>query len=177
MTIDPKTQINYTSPWGGAHNRWVPPAGKDQDERDHELSVKTFHQMRALARANPAAGITLMKGIEYLESPGPEYVALTEQKAKDLGMVGFRRLKPEELPDYKVKWGCEYDTWCVNPMVYCSFLLQRFIFRGGKAMKREIRSPLEVFVMSDVGVVKTVVNCSGNGFGDEKSFIIRGEFY
>lgn len=176
--IDAKSQINFTSPWGGAHNRWVPPAGREEDARDHRLALTTYKRMKALAEASPEAGVTFMKGIEFLEEPGREYVAFVKESgegsAGDLGVEGFRVLGAEELPDARVKIGFEYDTWCVNPMVYCSFLLNRFVYRGGKVVKRDIRDPREVFEMSDVGAASTVVNASGHGFGDEKVFITRG---
>ncbi|KAJ4397282.1 hypothetical protein N0V93_001506 [Gnomoniopsis smithogilvyi] len=177
--IDPKKQIDFTSPWGGAHNRWVPPAGKENDERDHELALATFQRMKALGKTNPEAGITFMKGIEYLEKPGPEYRALVRESgpgcAKSLGVEGFRVLSKEEVPDEKVELGIEYDTWCVNPMVYCSWLLNRFVYRGGKVVKRQVRDPKEVFEMDDLGRIDVVVNASGQGFGDEKVFITRGQ--
>ncbi|RYP89781.1 hypothetical protein DL770_004075 [Monosporascus sp. CRB-9-2] len=160
-TIDPKTQINYTSPWGGAHNRMVPPTNA-VEEREHAMSIVTFRRMRALHEHHPEAGLSFMKGIEYLEAPGPQYLAITEEKAKEMGMERFRLLKPEELPE-KVKWGCEYDTWCVNPMVYCSFLLRRFVFAGGKVVKREVRDPVEIFAITELGPVDVVVNASGSG--------------
>lgn len=181
--VDPKAQINFTSPWGGAHNRWVPPpvAGQAQpnDLRDHRLALATFRRMRSLQGSNPEAGITFMKGIEYLENPGPEYQALArdggEGSARALELEGFRVLQRSELPDEKVRLGIEYDTWCVNPMVYCSFLLNRFVFRGGRILRRELSRPEEVFEMRDLGgPVKVVVNASGMGFNDPKSFIIRG---
>lgn len=181
--VDPKAQINFTSPWGGAHNRWVPPPvggqAQSNDLRDHRLALATFRRMRSLQGSNPEAGITFMKGVEYLESPAPEYRALTreggEGSAKTLGLEGFRVLQRSELPDDKVSLGIEYDTWCVNPMVYCSFLLNRIVFRGGRIVRREISRPEEVFEMSDVGgPVKAVINASGMGFGDPKSYIIRG---
>lgn len=181
--VDPKAQINFTSPWGGAHNRWVPPPVDGQaqpnDLRDHRLALATFRRMRSLQGSNPEAGITFMKGIEYLENPAPEYRALTredgEGSAKALGLESFRVLERSELPDDKVNLGIEYNTWCVNPMVYCSFLLNRFVFRGGRILRREISRPEEVFEMRDLGgPVKAVVNASGMGFNDPKSFIIRG---
>ena len=181
--VDPKAQINFTSPWGGAHNRWVPPPTDGQAQpnglRDHRLALATFRRMRSLQESNPEAGITFMKGIEYLEDPAPEYRALAreggEGSAKALGLEGFRVLDRSELPDDKVSLGIEYDTWCVNPMVYCSFLLNRFVFRGGRILRREISRPEEVFEMRDLGgPVKAVVNASGMGFNDPKSYIIRG---
>lgn len=191
--VDSLSQINYTSPWGGAHNRWVPPppsstnASGEPDAtatRDHALALATFHQMRALHQAHPEAGITFMKGVEYLEKPGPEYRALISQAGKGtaraLGIEGFRLLPKEEFPDEKITLGFEYDTWCVNPMVYCAFLLNRFVYRGGKVVKKTVCDPKEVFEMGEAlgleeGRVDLVVNASGTGFCDEKSFITRGK--
>lgn len=194
--VDSVSQINYTSPWGGAHNRWVPPPpgpdGTTPDAttmRDHALALATFHQMRALGQAHPEAGITFMKGVEYLERPGPEYVALAREgahgsgqgSARALGIQGFRMLREDEFPDDRVTMGFEYDTWCVNPMVYCAFLLNRFVYRGGKVIKKDIRDPREVFEMGEAlglglrGRVDVVVNASGAGFGDDKMFVTRGK--
>lgn len=192
--VDPVAQINYTSPWGGAHNRWVPPSGPVDTTatRDHALALATFHQMRALARAHPEAGITWTKGVEYLEEPGPEYRALLARdegpgSARALGIEGlggFRLLRPDEFPpDGRVTMGFEYDTWCVNPMVYCAFLLNRFAYRGGWVVKREVRDPAEVFAMGGEALgfgagqrVDVVVNASGTGFGDDKMFVTRGKY-
>ncbi|KAK5663726.1 hypothetical protein OQA88_4157 [Cercophora sp. LCS_1] len=180
-TIDPLAQINYTSPWGGAHNRWVPPSPDGTNTREHTFSVLTYRRMRELALTEPACGVTLMKGIEYIEAPGPEYVSLTEERAAELGMAGFRLLSEGEFPDDKIKWGCEYDTWSLNPMVYCCFLLRRFIFRGGRVVRKEVGSVSEVFaVPPDVlgvdGEIGMVVNASGYGFGDDNAmFITRGQ--
>lgn len=134
--------------------------------------------MDTLAGAHPDAGITFMKGIEYLEKPGPEYLALVkgddgEGCARSLGLRGFRVLGKGELPDERVVLGIEYDTWCVNPMVYCSWLLNRFVYRGGKVVRAVVREPAEVFELG-LGRIDVVVNASGQGFGDEKVFITRG---
>lgn len=177
--VDPRAQIDYTSPWGGAHNRWVPPAGRDEDARDHRLALATFRRMAALARERPEAGVTLVRGVEFLERPGDEYVALAREgggpgSARALGVEGFRLLGRDELPDERVAMGFEYDTWCVSPMVYCAFLLNRFVYRGGRVLRREVGDPREVFEMRDLGEVDTVVNASGRGFGDDKVFITRG---
>ncbi|KAM7209378.1 FAD dependent oxidoreductase [Naviculisporaceae sp. PSN 640] len=208
-TIDPIEQINYSSPWAGAHNRFIPPlpsppAGSEspstpaqaQARREHALSIKTYHRMKTLSHssspssegeAGQFSSVRFMKGVELLENPGEEYLALTEERASsaELGIEQFRLLKPEEFPsDGNVKWGCEYQTWCLNPMVYCCFLLRRFVNRGGKILKRRLRSPQEAFYLnfpaSLVGGgsldVDAVVNASGNGFGDDPSmFITRGQ--
>ena len=179
-TIDPQAQINYTSPWGGAHNRWVPPGPDGADAREHAMALRTFRHMAGLAAAHPEAGITWMRGIEYLEAPSAAYQILTDARAAELGMEGFRTLGRDEFPDDRVQWGCEYRTWCVNPMVYCMFLLRRLTFHGGKIVRRELRDPAEVFalgedVLGEAGKdLRIVVNASGTGFGDKDSFIIRG---
>ncbi|KAH9906321.1 FAD dependent oxidoreductase [Xylariomycetidae sp. FL2044] len=174
-TIDGNSQINYTSPWGGAHNRLVPPSNA-YEQREHAMALKTFAHMRSVHARHPEAGITFMKGIEYIEKPNATYRALTEDKAsRELGMEEFRLLGEQELPE-GVEWGCEYETWCVNSMVYCSFMLRRFAYLGGKVVKREVRDPTEVFGMRDLGApVDVVVNASGNGFGDPNVFITRGQ--
>lgn len=119
-----------------------------------------------------------MKGIEYLEKPGAEYVALVGEGgpgcARSLGVEGFRVLGRGEVPDERVELGIEYDTWCVNPMLYCSWMFNRFVYRGGKVVKREVREPREVFEMGDLGRIDVVVNASGQGFGDDKVFVTRG---
>ncbi|KAI0391458.1 nucleotide-binding domain-containing protein [Xylariaceae sp. FL0594] len=183
-TIDAATQINFTSPWGGAHNRFIlPPPGEEgeeecQEAREHAMALRTWDEMRRLRDAHPEAGITFMKAVDYFEAPGPAQTTLTEQRARDVfGMKGFRFHAKEELPQ-GVELGYEYDTWCVNPMVYCAFLLRRFAFRGGRLVKREIRDPLEVFEMRDLAgrpPVNLLINASGIGFGDRNIFITTGQ--
>lgn len=177
-TVDARNSINYTSPWGGAHNRWIPPPLPGGTAREHDMSLRTYARMHQLAGTNPEAGITFMRGVEYVEAPGPGYEELTEERGRgELGMEGFRLLGPEEFPDDRVRWGCEYRTWCVNPMVYCAFLLRRFVFRGGKVVKRELRDPVEVYAMGEeLGEeVYLVVNASGVGFGDKDVYPTRGQ--
>ncbi|KAJ0303431.1 hypothetical protein COL516b_006434 [Colletotrichum fioriniae] len=127
------------------------------EQRDHAMALRTFRHMESLVKSNPEAGITFMPGIEYLEDPPAQYQALTEEKAKSLGLVDFRRLSPAEYPDDKVKWGCEYKTWCVNPMIYCSFLLRKFSWNGGQIFHRELSDPREAFSMKELPNVKRVL--------------------
>jgi len=174
-TIDSRSQIDYASAWAGAHNRWIPPANSEE-ERDHKFALATFCRMEELeiGKKSGEAGVTFMKGIEYLESPSQEYLNLTEETAKDLGILEFRCLEKYELPQ-GVEWGCEYRTWCVNPMMYCCFLLRQFTVIGGKIHKQSLRDPNEIFAMDQFKSVGIVVNCSGYGFGDEKVFPTRGQ--
>ncbi|KAK3383713.1 amino acid oxidase [Lasiosphaeria ovina] len=192
-TFDGLQHINFSSPWAGAHNRWVPPLPSGEGLREHRFALTTFARMRALASAatEPTAhGITFMKGIEYVDAGAAVladvYGPLTEARAQsaDFAMPGFRLLGADDFPDARVAWGCEYDTWCVNPMVYCAFLLRRFVFRGGRVARRELRAVAEVFALPAVdaqvrrgGVVDAVVNASGVGFGgpEDGVFPTRGQ--
>ncbi|KAI1819750.1 nucleotide-binding domain-containing protein [Xylaria intraflava] len=178
-TIDPVTQINFTSPWGGAHNRFILPgpgaAPDSQEAREHAMALLTWDTMRSLRDAHPEAGITFVKAYDYFEAPALAQTSLTEEKARgEFGMRGFRFHAEAELPE-GVNLGYEYDTWCVNPMVYCAFLLRRFAYRGGKIAKREVRDPLEVFEMDDLAPFDVLVNATGFGFGDHDMFITTGQ--
>ena len=117
------------------------------------------------------------EGIEYLESPPAAYQdgKIVEETYSHLR--GFRALGKDELP-VDVKWGVRYDTVVINSPVYCAWLLRRFVLRGGRVMVYSLSNLLEAFwLMGEKGKVNSVVNCSGMGFGDTKSFIIRGEWY
>ncbi|OAA62677.1 FAD dependent oxidoreductase superfamily [Niveomyces insectorum RCEF 264] len=196
ILLDPRAAINYASPWAGAHNRWVPwvadgsPAAAAA-ARDHAFALATYRHMQALsgaARGNDVrgeAGVTFLPGLEYLEAPlPPEYTQLADAAvrrdqfgfdAPDLDLQ-FRVLPPDALPA-GVAWGCAYRTWCVNPMMYCSFLLRRIVAAGGRLVKREVKTPLELFA-ADAGLqgpFDLVVNCSGTGFNDDNVFITRGQ--
>lgn len=154
--------------------------------------------MQSTVAKFPEAGVTFLPGIEYLEAPGPEYTQLVDAAIqKQLGLhdadlnLGFRVLDKDGGGDdgpfpEGVTWGCTYRTWCANPMVYCSFLLRRFVTAGGKVAKRDLRTPHELFAPAHgtservlggaAGGFDLVVNCSGNGFGDDPHmFITRGQ--
>lgn len=86
---------------------------------------------------------------------------------------GFRVLSSTELPG-GVKWGARYETVVINSPVYCAYLLRKFVLRGGETREYTLVHPVEGFRLA--GDVAAVVNCSGMGFGDPRSFIIRGEY-
>ncbi|KAJ2970263.1 hypothetical protein NUW58_g9749 [Xylaria curta] len=138
------------------------------------MALLTWEEMRALNDRHPEAGITFMKAYDYFEAPEPAQTSLTAARAKEFGMKGFRFHAKDELPE-GVQLGYEYDTWCLNPMVYCAFLLRRFAYRGGRIIKREIRDPLEVFEMKDLAPFDALINASGIGFGDHDIFITTGQ--
>ncbi len=168
-------QINYTSPWAGAHCRFIP-ATNEQEEHDHAMALLTFRHMEKLVEEGKQgeAGIRFMRGLEYVESPSQEYLDLTEEKAVELGYKSFRLLDKTKLPT-NVEWGAEYQTFCLNPMMYCCFLLRNFIRLGGKIEKGVIRHPLEVYDMVKFRGIAAVINCSGFGFDDPAVTPNRGE--
>lgn len=166
------TSVNYASPWAGAHYRPVP-GTSPQFIREAKQAKRTYEVMKQLAAEEPAAGIKFMEGIEHLEAPPREYLECFDGENNVYAHLdGFRQLSKDELPP-GVKWGVRYWTWCLNSPVYLAFLLRKFILKGGETKEYTLSSPMEAFELAKN--VKTVVNCSGMGFADPKSFIIRGQ--
>lgn len=174
-TIDPVLQINYASPWAGAQNGWgrdLPARDAEEHEwRDHRFALRTFEWMEQFHDQYAEAGVNITRGFEYYEDPPAHIAELSLERAEELGIKEFELHPQSQLPR-GVKLAYSFRTWTVNPMVYCCFLLRRFTIQGGRVQKRELRSPNEVFARN----VKTVVNASGIGFGDDKVFVTRGEF-
>jgi len=159
-------------------NRFIPPhpSSPPHLHREHAWSLTTYTHMHSLYSSHGAlTGLTFLDGIEYLDNPGPEYLNLSASMLP--ADCEYQVLSKEELPE-GVKWGCRYRTWCVNPMVYLQFLLRRFVHRGGKLLKRELRHPLEAFSLQTVSdaSVGAVVNASGYGLpADPAVYPIRGQ--
>lgn len=123
-----------------------------------------------------------MEGIEHLESPPEEYLDPTGVEDAYSHLDGFRVLSAAELSGLgggcDVKWGARYETVVINPPVYCAYLLRKFVLRDGEVRRYGVVDAMEGFWVGRDGEdakVRTVVNCSGLGFGDPRSFIIRGE--
>ena len=109
-----------------------------------------------------------MPGVEYLEKPPPENLALKTGDAVAGTDDRFRVLSKYDLPE-GVTWGCEYKSYCVNVSVYCSWLLKRFRERGGIVVQQTLRCAEDAFATAEaekgLGHIKIVVNCSGHNFG------------
>lgn len=164
------TSVNYASPWAGAHYRPVP-GSSTQALREANQALRTYQFFKRLAVEEPAAGVKTIQGVEHLEAPPSEYLDhQSVRKAYD-HVDEFRLLSSDELPD-GVKWGAQYRTYVVNSPVYCAYMLRRFILKGGSTRRYTLTNLNEAFALA--GNVKTIVNCSGLGFEDPKSFIIRG---
>jgi D-amino-acid oxidase len=109
-------------------------------------------------------------GIEYLEAPPAEYLDGQSVRNVYSHVDGFRALGVTEVP-VGVVWGVRYGTYVVNSPVYCAHLLRKFVLGGGETRRYTFVDLREAFSLENV---KCVVNCSGMGIGDPKSFIIRG---
>ncbi|KAE8375683.1 Fcf1-domain-containing protein [Aspergillus bertholletiae] len=165
------TSLNYASPWAGAHYRPVP-GSTSQAVREEAQAKETYAYLKHLASSDPSSGVAAVEGIEHLENPPAEY--LDEKNVQECygHLDGFRVLERDECPA-GVKWGARYDTFVINSPVYCAHLLRKFVLGGGVTREYTVLDPKEAFYLAPN--VKTVVNCSGLGLGDEKSFIIRGQ--
>ncbi|KAJ5165868.1 D-amino-acid oxidase [Penicillium capsulatum] len=165
------TSVNYASPWAGAHYRPVP-GSSPQALREADQARRTFEAMKRVAAEEPAAGIELIPGAEYLEAPPPEYLDEPSVRNVYSHLKDFRSLSSDELPE-GVKWGVHYGTYMINSPVYCAHMLRKFIVKGGNTKQYTLAHWKEAFALASN--VTTVVNCSGLGFGDPKAFIIKGQ--
>lgn len=164
------TSINYTSPWAGAHYRPCPGASP-QAIREADQCRRTYDIFKRIAAEEPASSIKFIEGIEHLEAPPPEYLDATSRTNAYGHLEKYHELSKDELPE-RVRWGASYLTWTLNSPVYCAHLLRKFVLKGGQTKEYALANLLEAFKLASN--VKTVVNCSGTGFNDPKSFIIRG---
>ncbi|EPS32672.1 hypothetical protein PDE_07632 [Penicillium oxalicum 114-2] len=165
------SSINYASPWAGAHYRPVP-GSSPQALREANQARRTYQHLKEIALTSPAAGIQLVPGVEHLEKPPAEYLDTQSVNNVYSHLPDFQYLSKNELPA-GVKWGVKYGTYVINSPVYCAYMLRKFVLKGGSTHKYSLVNIKEAFTLADN--VKTVVNCSGTGFADPKSFIIRGQ--
>lgn len=171
------TSINYATPWAGAHYRPVP-GQTPQIVQEAAWAKRTYDVFQRIAAEEPAAsGVQFVPGEEYLQKPPQEYldaVADVSKSAYEHLSEGFEQLSPEEIGNSAVRLGIRYWTYCVNSPVYAAYLLRKFVLKGGRTRGYTLAALDEAFSLEPN--VTTVVNCSGMGFGDPKSFIIRGLF-
>ena len=143
-----------------------------------KLAKETAEVMKRIAKEMPDAGVQILQGEEYLESPSSENLMLKAGEVYAGSGDGFRILQRNELP-IDVEWGCEYTTYCINVPVYCSWLLDGFLDGGGQLVRTKIdcaEDAFDIVKLHKSGQVTTVVNCSGRNFDlDPKTRIIRGQ--
>jgi hypothetical protein len=151
------------------------PGKSPQAIQEAAWAKRAYEVFQKIAAEEPAAGVQFMPGVEYFEDPPKEYVdaiADLQNSAYAHIVSSFRRLSPTELKNDAVKLGIRYWTYCVNSPVYCAHLLRKFVIKGGQTKQYTLSTLEEAFSLATN--VKTVVNCSGLGFADPNSYIIRG---
>lgn len=200
---------SYASMWAGAHYRPIPHFQPMQTAysrlsssqqkfhcqlaREKDLALRTAQKMKHLAKSNPEAGVQIVPGFEYLENPPAENLNLQSGDIYASPGDGFRVFSEEELNTLnakldntntmgtgKVGWACEYSTWVINVHIYCAYLLQKFLQRGGKIVRKRLSHLSEAIDILPVQLIKNtkpvIVNCSGIGVStDPATKIIRGQ--
>ncbi|KAK2794851.1 hypothetical protein FQN50_009836 [Emmonsiellopsis sp. PD_5] len=162
---------SYPSTLAGAHYRPIP-ATTPQLKYEAGLANATYKQFKKLAAEYPEFGIRFMEGIDYVSGEAaPSYQALLPEYA---GLEGFRVLGPNERPQ-GVEFAARYDTYTVDPEIYMVHMLRRFKLSGGEVLRMRLKSVAEAFEIRGHKNVAMVVNCTGVGIDDPKSFIIRGQ--
>ncbi|KPI45665.1 D-amino-acid oxidase [Cyphellophora attinorum] len=142
---------SYASLWAGAHYRPIP-ASTPQLAFERELALRTHASMLQLASTYPetVSGIARIPAEEYLETdpdaatlalrtgdvyagPGDDFHVLTADDLATLNAASSPRAEP-------VRWGCTYNTYCVNPALYLPFLIQRIQARGARIVQAHVDS-------------------------------------
>ena len=160
---------SYATTNAGAHYRPIP-ATTQQLKDESQLAQFTHEKFKKLAIAKPELGVKLLEGIDYVSGDAaPAYKALLPEYTS---VDGFRVLRKDEMPA-GVEFGARYDSYTVDTETYMFHLLRRFRIDGGQLLRKHLDSASEAFYFEGRDV-RLVINCSGMGFGDPKSFIIRG---
>ncbi|KAH8729827.1 FAD dependent oxidoreductase [Ilyonectria robusta] len=162
---------DYASMWAGAHVRPIP-GSTPQLRREAKWLKQTMVEFERHLESDPSAGISQVAGVEYLGTSPPEYEEQdAETFTRESGLLGYRKYPASELPE-GIRFGFEYQTYCINSPLYCGNLLRKFILHGGRTLQRDIKSPWEPYSWGSH--IKAVINASGVGFGDPKCYPIRG---
>jgi D-amino-acid oxidase len=161
--------INYASPWAGAHYRPIP----DIDDAGHleaDLAIFSHDVFKSIATTDESSGVKLMDGIEYFDNPPDAYLQLQGRYSQ---IDGFRVLDPSELPT-GVKLGVTYKTWCLNSPVYLSWLERQLTLQGVEFIQRNLVDLMEAFHLHQNVEASILINCSGIGFSDMNVYPTRG---
>lgn len=90
----------------------------------------------------------------------------------------FRELTSDEIEKYSKEHGrnylsgCQYITFCCQPLKFLPYLVKRFLKAGGKFEQRKIND------LDDVKGADLIINCTGLGgryLGDNLIHPIRGQ--
>ncbi|KAI5290104.1 hypothetical protein KEM52_000568, partial [Ascosphaera acerosa] len=188
LTTD-KPNPSYATTQAGAHFRPIP-ATSPQLQREAALARRAYEKWTRLAAAAPELGVRTCKGVELIDAGAPsldDYEALEAGYTSHDGfeIIASRRngvarddLRRElQLAGVAVApetaFACQYDTYVIDTEVCATGLLRRFRLGGGRVVRQHLHSVEEASTVADN--VQAVVNCSGAGFGDPSTTIIRGQ--
>lgn len=170
FSTDDGPNPSYATTLSGAHYRPIP-ATTPQLKYESHLGKRTYKRFKDLAAAHPEFGVEFMEGIEYVSGEATSsYRAMLPEYA---GTDGFRVLQADEMPE-GVEFGARYEAYTVDPDVYMMHILRRFKLGGGEARRMRLKSVKEAFEINGHEKAKIVVNCTGVGIDDPKSFVIKG---
>ncbi|KAF9925262.1 hypothetical protein BGZ67_008792, partial [Mortierella alpina] len=149
--------IDYTSPWAGAHWRSYADIA---DLVQQDLDTITFKRFAYLAENEPNAGIMYITGHDYWEVKPKNF---EDPWFKRL-LKNYRYIPKEELPP-GIEFGITYTTVAMNAPKYLMYLQEQFLARGGileratvPSLKALAQIPTRDNVKPDI-----LVNCSGLG--------------
>lgn len=161
--------INYTSPWAGAHYRPIPDT--DAITRfEADLATVSHEKFKSIAEMDESSGVKLMDGFEYFDVPSDAYLKLEGRYSQ---IDGFRILEASQLPT-GVELGVTYKTWCLNSPVYLAWLERRLVLGGVQFIERNLVDLMEAFSIANDIEDSVLINCSGIGFSDRNVYPTRG---
>ena len=177
LPTDEMPSTDYASAWAGAHYRPIP-ASTPQLKQEAQFGYRGYEIMRRMTKDEPDAGVRMILGVEHFEVPSDAHLALKDGDMYAGKDDQFRILRKDELPS-GVVLGYEYQTYCVNVPIYCSYLLARFLKNGGQVVKEILQNAAAAFEVAGKrgqDEVPVIVNCSGRNFDSDSGVsIIRGQ--
>ncbi|TCD68858.1 hypothetical protein EIP91_009572 [Steccherinum ochraceum] len=154
---DPKT-IRYTSLWAGAHHVSHAEGDKKQEAIDRE----TFDVMWELSKPGGEAECA------FLRIHQTDYYYDGRNTHMEW-MPDFKPLPETDLIE-NAKTGCTFTTVTIDTPVYCSYLLSRFLARGGTISRSSVQhisqiaeGGASVFTRKSPVKVDAIVACPGLG--------------
>ncbi|KAF8944009.1 hypothetical protein BGZ47_004767 [Haplosporangium gracile] len=168
--------IDYTSPWAGAHWRSYADIA---DLAQQELDTATFNRFVHLADTEPKAGVMYLTGHDFWDVKPKNF---EDPWFKRL-VKNYRHLSQEELPS-GVEFGITYTTVSVHAPKYLGYLQEQILARGGtieRATVPSLKSLAQISHSPDGNKADIIINCSGLGsrnlFGvhDHQMFPTRGQ--
>ncbi|KAF9175863.1 hypothetical protein BGX21_003188 [Mortierella sp. AD011] len=171
--------IDYTSPWAGAHWRSYADIA---DIEQQKLDTATYNHFAHLAETDPKAGVMFLNGHDFWEVKPKNF---EDPWFKSI-LKNYRHLSKEELPP-GIEFGITYRTVSMNAPKYLAYLLEQVLARGGviergtvPSLKALAQIPHNTSI-SQNSKADIIVNCSGLGsrnllgVHDHQMFPTRGQ--